>query len=264
MDLQLRNKVALISGGSKGIGFSTARAFAKEGCNLAICSRNEAEVREAKEELEEFGVRVIAVQADVCQPESTESFVEQSAKEFGRIDFLVNNVGGGIGGSSILSTTDDDWISTFELNLFQVIRLIRTVVPYVSSSKGGAIVNVSSISGWLPQLAGSPQYGAAKAALIFLTERIALELVGCNIRVNTVSPSSIQNTRGWDQFKHQNPESFANYVKNGFPMGRLGYPEEIADVIVYLCSPRANWINGRHIPVDGLEQPVPVAERRPW
>ena len=78
MDLQLRNKVALISGGSKGIGFSTARAFAKEGCNLAICSRNEAEVREAKEELEEFGVRVIAGQADVCQPESTETFVEQS------------------------------------------------------------------------------------------------------------------------------------------------------------------------------------------
>ena len=233
MDLQLRNKVALISGGSKGIGFSTAKAFAKEGFNLPICSRNETEVLYAKEELERIVIKVIAVRADVCDPESAKTFVDKTANQFGRIDFLVNNVGGGIGGSTVVSTSDDDWISTFELNLFQVIRLTRLFVPYVSPVNGGAIVNVSSISGWLPQLSGSPQYGAAKAALIFLTERIALELVGHKIRVNTVSPSSIQHTRGWDQFKNQNPESFANYVKNGFPMGRLGYPEEIADVIVY-------------------------------
>ena len=196
MDLQLRYKVALISGGSKGIGFSTAKAFAKEGCNLGICSRNETEVREAKEELEKLGVKVIAIRADVYDPESAKTFVDETAKQFGRVDFLVNNVGGGVGGPTVVSTSDDDWISTFELNLFQVIRLIRLFVPYVSSINGGAIVNVSSISGWLPQLSGSPQYGAAKAALIFLTERIALELVGDKIRVNTVSPSSIQNTRG--------------------------------------------------------------------
>ena len=178
MDLQLRNKVALISGGSKGIGFSTAKAFAKEGCNLAICSRNETEVRDAKEELERIGIKVIAVRADGCDPESAKTFVDKTANQFGRIDFLVNNVGGGIGGSTVVSTSDDDWISTFELNLFQVIRLTRLFVPYVSPVNGGAIVNVSSISGWLPQLSGSPQYGAAKAALIFLTERIALEVVG--------------------------------------------------------------------------------------
>ena len=129
---------------------------------------------------------------------------------------------------------------------------------------GGAIVNVASISGWAPQLVGTAQYGAAKASVIFLTERLALELVRFNIRVNTVSPGSIQRTQGWDNFKRQNPDSFETYVREGFPMGRLGNPEEVADVIVFLASPRANWINGRHIPVDGLEQPTGVGERRPW
>ena len=125
-------------------------------------------------------------------------------------------------------------------------------------------MNISSISGWSAQLMGTAQYGVAKSSVIFLTERLALELVTSNIRVNTVSPGSIQQTRGWDTFKRHHPSSFHKYVQDGFPMGRLGNPDEVANVITFLASPKSNWINGRNIPVDGLEQPTGVAERRPW
>jgi hypothetical protein len=125
---------------------------------------------------------------------------------------------------------------------------------------GASVINVASISGWSPQLAMSGQYGAAKAALIFDTERWALEFVPHGIRVNTVSPGSILVAgNGWDRYRLANQEYFDDYVRHGFPMGRLGTAEEVADVIAFVASPRAHWINGRNIPVDGLEQP-----HAPW
>ena len=130
---------------------------------------------------------------------------------------------------------------------------------------GASVINVASISGWSPQLAMSGQYGAAKAALIFDTERWALEFVPHGIRVNTVSPGSILAPgNGWDRYRLANPEYFADYVRHGFPMGRLGTVEEVGDVIAFLASPRAHWINGRNIPVDGLEQPHAPLDRRPF
>ena len=264
MDLQLNGKIALISGGNKGIGLATARAFADEGVNVAICGRNPNDLQTAHQELSKRGVKVAAVQADISTPAGASKFIEDSAAQLGGIDILVNNAGGGFGGRSVLTATDEEWQKTYDLNLFQAVRLTRLVVPHMQRRGGGAIINVASISGWSPQLAGTPQYGSAKAALIFLTERIALELNEHKIRVNTVSPGSIQNTQGWDGFKRANPASFDQYVRDGFPMGRLGNPEEVADVIVYLSSHRAHWINGRNVPVDGLEQPVPVHDRRPW
>jgi 3-oxoacyl-[acyl-carrier protein] reductase len=264
MDLQLKEKVALITGGSRGIGLRTARLFADEGCHVAICGRDTAPLASAAEELRQKGVRVAAIQADVTQATEAEKVTEQVITELGGIDILVNNVGGATGGT-LLEATDEDWNRTFELNVFQIVRMTRLAVPHLRQRGGGAIVNVASISGWQAQLVGTAQYGASKAAAIFLTERLALELVNDNIRVNTVSPGSIIWEDGsWDRFRQKNPQSFDAYVRDGFPMGRLGKPEEVADVIVYLASPRANWINGRHIPVDGLEQPTPVQERRPW
>ncbi len=130
---------------------------------------------------------------------------------------------------------------------------------------GAAVINVASISGWSPQLAMSGQYGAAKAALIFDTERWALEFVPHGIRVNTVSPGSILVAgNGWDRYRLANQAYFDDYVRHGFPMGRLGTAEEVADVIAFLASPRAHWINGRNIPVDGLEQPHAPLDRRPF
>lgn len=264
MELGLAGKVALITGGSRGIGLRTARLFADEGCHVAICGRALEPLTTAAEELRRKGVRVAAIQADVTVASEAEQVVEQCVAELGGIDILVNNVGGATGGG-LFEATDEDWQHTFELNVFQIVRLTRLVAPHLRQRGGGAIVNVASISGWQPQLVGTAQYGASKAAAIFMTERLALELVHDNIRVNIVSPGSIIWEDGsWDRFRQKNPQSFDAYVRDGFPMGRLGKPEEVADVIVYLSSPRAHWINGRHIPVDGLEQPTPVQERRPW
>ncbi len=264
MDLELKGKVALITGGSRGIGLRTARLFAEEGCDVAICGREADSLAAAAEELRQKGVRVTAIQGDVTDASEAAQIVDQCIAELGGIDILINNVGGATGGT-LFKATDEDWQRTFELNVFQIIRMIRLAAPHMRERGGGAIVNISSISGWEAQLVGTAQYGASKAAAIFLTERLALELVHDKIRVNTVSPGSIIWEDGsWDRFRQRDPQSYDNYVSDGFPMGRLGKPEEVADVIVYLSSPRSNWINGRHIPVDGLEQPSPVRENRPW
>jgi 3-oxoacyl-[acyl-carrier protein] reductase len=264
MELELRGKVALVTGGSRGIGLRTARLFAEEGCHCAICGRDPAPLAAAADELRQKGVSVAAIQGDVTQPAQAAQIVEQCVDTLGGIDILVNNVGGATGGR-LLEATDDDWLRTFELNVFQIVRMTRLAVPHLRQRGGGAVVNVASISGWQAQLVGTAQYGASKAAAIFMTERLALELVHDQIRVNIVSPGSIIWEGGsWDRFRQRNPQSFDAYVRDGFPMGRLGKPEEVADVIVFLASPRAHWINGRHIPVDGLEQPTPVQEYRPW
>ncbi len=264
MDLRLKDKVALVTGGSRGIGLRIARAFADEGCHVGLCARSEPELREARQDLADRGVRVLAVPADVLLPEDAARFVEECVSHLGGVDILVNNVGFNLGGD-LLHSTDEEWRRVFEGNTFQAVRLTRLVVPHMRLRGGGAIINIASISGWEPQLAGTGQYGASKAATIFLTERLALELAHDHIRVNTVSPGSILFPGGgWDRVRQEKPDQFAAYVRDGFPMGRLGTPEEVADAVVFLASPRANWINGRHLPVDGLEQPVPMPERRPW
>jgi 3-oxoacyl-[acyl-carrier protein] reductase len=263
MNLQLEGKVALITGASKGIGKATARAFADEGCNLALCARDAGALTAARDELAATGVRVAAVTADVCDGADAERLVETCVRELGGLDILINNVGGGTGASRLLETTDDDWRQTYEINLVQTARMMRLAVPRMQAQ--GAVVNIASISGWSPQLVGRGQYGAAKAALIFDAERWALEFVPYKVRVNTVSPGSILCPgNGWDQFRQREPEMFAEYERDGFPMGRLGHVQEVADVFVFLASPRANWITGRNIPVDGLEQPVARRDQRPY
>lgn len=265
MDLCLKGKVALITGGSRGIGLRVARVLMQEGCAVGICGRSQSDLEQAVADLRAGGGRVFGVQADVTTPDEAEGFVNACLNELGGVDILVNNVGGQVGGRLLDLATDEDWRTTFELNVFQIVRMIRLVRPHMKARGGGAVVNVASISGWQPQLAGSGQYGSAKAAQIFLTERFALELVHDKIRVNCVSPSSIiWDGGGWDRHRIESPESFSQYVREGFPMGRLGKPEEVADVIAFLVSERAAWINGRHIPVDGVEQPVPIREARPW
>ena len=162
-------------------------------------------------------------------------------------------------------SSDDDWRGALERNLIQTVRMMRLALPRMKERPGAAVINVASISGWSPQLAMSGQYGAAKAALIFDTERWALEFVPYGIRVNTVSPGSILvEGNGWDRYRLTNPGYYEDYVRHGFPMGRLGSAEEVGDVIVFLASPRAHWINGRNIPVDGLEQPHAPLDRRPY
>ena len=181
-----------------------------------------------------------------------EAVVERCAAEWGGVDILVNNVGGAAGEQSLLETADEDWVETFDLNVFHAVRTTRAALPYMRQRGGGAVVIVSSISGWKP--GPKSQYGSAKAAEIFLAGALALELAECGVRVNTVAPGSIFFPGGgWARFQEEQPEHFAQFVEREFPAGRLGTPEEVADVVAFLVSERANWINGAMIPVDGAQ-----------
>ena len=178
--------------------------------------------------------------------------VEAALTAFGGVDILINNVGGGQGGPRIADSTDEDWRAVFEVNLVQTLRMMRLALPHMSGRPGAAVINVASISGWSPQLAMSGQYGAAKAALLYATERWALEFVPYGIRVNAVSPGSILvEGNGWDRYRSANPDNFGDYVRYGFPMGRLGTPEEIAALAVFLASDEASYMTGQVISPNG-------------
>ena len=156
-------------------------------------------------------------------------------------------MGGAAGEQSLIETTDEDWAETFDLNVFHAVRTTRAALPSMRQRGGGAVVIVSSISGWKP--GPKSQYGSAKAAEIFLAGALAQELAECGVRVNAVAPGSIFFPGGgWARFQQDQPEHFAQFVDREFPAGRLGTPEEVADVVAFLVSERANWINGAMIP----------------
>ena len=262
MDLGLKGKVALVTGASRGIGLATAMSLAKEGCDVALCARGEEVLKASAEKVRALGVRVAAIPADVLKSDEASRLVEETVSQLGGIDILVNNAGTNQG-TGLKEAAEEDWEWTFHYNVFQGVRLTRLVAPHMQKRGGGSVVFISSVSGWIPQLAGTWQYGASKAAQIFMAEPMALELVHDHIRVNVVSPGSILfEGGGWDGRRIHDSEKFKAYEQNGFPMGRLGTPEEVADVVVFLASDRSRWINGANIRVDGLEQPVPYA--RPW
>ncbi len=252
MDLKLKDKVALVTGGSRGIGRATALRFAKEGCNVAICARGQERLDSTLAELNALGVKTFGLTADVTIPADIERFVNESADALGGVDILVNNVGGS-SGRTFAESTDEDWLKTFDLNLFHAVRATRAALPHFQKSGGGSVVIIASISGWKPAPMGA-HYGATKAAEIFLSSALALELAPRNIRVNTISPGSLFFPGGgWERFKAENSEKFAAFEKRELPAGRLGTDFEVADVAVFLSSERANWINGANIPVDGAQ-----------
>ena len=252
MDLGLADKVALVTGGSRGIGRAIGLTLADEGCKVAICARGEEQLAQALAEIRARGVEAIAAVADVRSPQQIEAVVDRCVAELGGVDVLINNVGGSAGGASLLDSTDEDWAETFDLNLFHAVRATRAVLPSMRENGGGSVVIVSSISGWKP--GPKSQYGSAKAAEIFLASALALELAEYNVRVNAIAPGSIFFPGGgWQTFEEEHPEAFTHFEERELPAGRLGAPEEVADVVAFLVSQRANWINGAMIPVDGAQ-----------
>jgi 3-oxoacyl-[acyl-carrier protein] reductase len=261
MDLGLQGKVVVVTGGSRGIGRAIALTCAVEGAHIALCARNKEGIDDTVAQIQALGVKAFGQVSDVTQPEAVEHFIHASVGALGGIDIVVNNVGGSIG-KGLLESSDEEWRGTFDINVFHAVRVSRAAVPYMQKQGGGSIIIISSISGYKPS--PSIQYGSAKAAEIFLSSALALELGPVRIRVNTVCPGSVLFPGGgWARYQERDPDGFQKFQAEEFPLGRLGTPEEVARVVAFVASPAGSWINGAMIPVDGAQQHPSIFQRGP-
>ena len=249
MDLGIEGKVAVVTGGSRGLGRYSALALAREGAHVAICARDESTLLATSEELKAI-TTATGVVADMTAETGPETLYEAVVKQLGSVDILVNNVGGSRG-TDALSTTDDEWRSAFDLNIMGALRLMRLVVPQMKERSWGRIVNISSIYG--REHGGRATYMTAKAGLIALTKHMALDLAKDGVLVNSIAPGSIAFPGGnWERFQNEQPEEVVReFVARNLPMGRFGWPEPIADTVAFLSSERASLITGATVNVDG-------------
>lgn len=252
MDLGLTNKVAIVTGSSRGLGLASAMSLAGEGCRVCVCARGEERLRSAAEQVAAAAgaaEKVLAVAADVSRPDGIQRVVDRTVEAFGGVDVLVNNVGFA-GGGGLLETTDEQWREAFDQTLFPAIRASRLVVPHMQRRGGGAIVIIASIFG--REAGGRMAYNAVKAAEISLAKSLARQLAPLHIRVNSLSPGSILFEGGsWWRRQQADPAGIAEFVANELPFGRFGAPHEIGDVVAFLSSTRASWISGASVVVDG-------------
>jgi 3-oxoacyl-[acyl-carrier protein] reductase len=194
---------------------------------------------------------VMTVAADVSTPDGAARVIEQAVERLGTVDILVNNVGRA-GGAGLLETSDADWQAAMDETLFPAIRASRAAVPYMRSRRGGVIILIASIFG--REAGGRMTYNAIKAAEISLGKALAQQLAPDNIRVLSVSPGSILFPGGsWWKRQQENPTAIAEFVRHELPFGRFGTPQEVGDVVAFLASPRASWISGTSIVVDGCQ-----------
>lgn len=240
MDLQLKGLKVFVTGSTAGIGAAIAETFAQEGCDVAICSRNQERVDAMLETLSAYQVRSVGAALDVTDPDSFKSWVDSAAEQLGGIDIYVANV-------SAMST---DWQRTVNTDVLSTVSGMDAVIPHLLKSKHAAIAYISSIAGvvGVPQLAS---YGAAKAAMTHYMKSLSMQLVKQGIRVNSIAPGDILFEDGvWDRVQKEQPEYFARVLRRN-PMGRLGTPQEIANVVAFISSPAASFVTGAHIIADG-------------
>jgi 3-oxoacyl-[acyl-carrier protein] reductase len=253
MDLELKGKVAVVTGGSRGLGYASAEALAVEGARVVICARGEEQLTLAVEQIrvKASGGDAVGVPADVSTEAGVQTVIDKAVSHFGRLDILVNNVGLARGGE-LESTSDGDWQEAFDQTLFPAVRAARLAVPHMRRQGGGAIIIVSSIFG--REAGGRMTYNAVKAAEISLAKSLAQQLAKDQIRVVSVAPGSILFPGGsWWKRQQADPENIAEFVKRELPFGRFGTPEEIGSTVAFLASPKASWISGTTVVVDGCQ-----------
>jgi NAD(P)-dependent dehydrogenase (short-subunit alcohol dehydrogenase family) len=245
MDLGLRGKRAVVTGGTKGIGRAIAETLADEGAAIAVCARNAAEIDATVAALKTRGVAAAGRVLDVGDAAALAAWVADVAAEFGGLDIVVANVS-----ALSIGDTDETWTNSFEIDLLHSVHLVTAAMPHLERSDAASITTISSVSGREIDFA-SGSYGAMKAALIHYTQGIAYNLAAKNIRANSVSPGNTYFPGGvWEQIETGNPELFRAALALN-PTGRMAKPEEIARAVAFIASPAASFITGVNLVVDG-------------
>lgn len=245
MDLGLKGKKAVVTGGSKGIGRAIVDGFAAEGADVALCARNEKEVAAAVAALEGKGVKASGCALDVADGPALKAWIADAAAALGGIDALVCNVS-----ALAVGDTPESWEKSFRTDMMHTVNAVAAAVPFLEASKSGSIVLISSVSGFEVDFAAG-SYGAIKAALIHYAKGLSRQLVGKGIRVNSVSPGNTYFEGGiWQNIEKNMPDLFASTLKVN-PTGKFGTAEEVANGVVFISSPMASRISGTNLVIDG-------------
>ena len=264
MDRNLSGKIALVTGASKGIGAAIALELAREGADIAICARGAQELDAMAERIAELGRQVVAVPANLATADGAQSVVDATLKKFGRVDILVNNVGGAPGPGGFMNLTDAHWDGAWNLNVMSAVRFSRALIPGMMERRWGRIINIASTAARQPDTV-VVHYNCAKAALLALSKTLANAYAAHGILVNCICPGltrtpAIESTaakrlqESGEVVDGLSPDEVVQRYwgpRRPIPIGRLGTPEDLANIVAFLASERASWITGTSINVDG-------------
>lgn len=260
MDKNLQGRVALVTGGSRGIGKAIAVALAREGADVIVCALKQNTLEKTKSEIEKFGGKCWTAAFDATDSGAVKSFFETTVSKIGKLDILVNNVGGVMDHATFEELSDKQWLDSWNLNFMTAVYFTRGVLPWLKKSKAARIINISSTAGKQPG-GFNPHYGAPKTALNSLSKFLANQLAPQRILVNSVCPSTVSGGM-WDAHIADKAERSGISIEEATklmteevikktPLGKIGTPEDVAELVAFLASDKAQFITGTCIAVDG-------------